>query len=209
MKFSKFKKDERCKKLERSLKLSLLRKHGKLENDDLNDTNVQNWSFTVFSSQPLQTKHEIVPSDKNSPKIKAMKKIERTTNELEIASNVRQFPSQNNSFDNNVTSPVNVKEYLCQTKRNSKIIQRDSLLTNEKLSPVIKNSLYVQLKDIKSDKNLTRLQKENSRSNNDNNYNPCKTDIDSPKENSGRTFFNWKVMLNKDGCLIIKGTLER
>lgn len=209
MKFSKFKKDERCKKLERSLKLSLLRKNGKLENDNLNDTDVQNWSFSAFFPQPLQTEDEIVPSDKNLPKIKAMKKNRCTTNELDIASNVQQFPNQNNSFENNASLPVNVNEYRCQTKRNSKIIQRDSLLTNENLSPVIEKSLSVQLKDIKYDQNFTRLQKEHSKSNNDNNYNPCKTDIASPKENPGRTFFNWKVMLNKDAYLIIKGTLER
>ncbi|XP_046816985.1 putative uncharacterized protein DDB_G0282499 isoform X1 [Vespa crabro] len=209
MKFAKFKKDERCKRLERSLKLSLLRKNGKLTNDDpiWNDTDAQNWSFTALSPQLSQAEHEIVPSNKNLSKIKAMKKNNYTTYEPVIASsNVHQSPSQNNSFNNNVASSLTVKEFLHQIKDNSKIIQRDSLLTNENSPHVVEKGLYVQPKNIKHEKNLSKLQKQNSMSNNDNNYNPCK--IASPKEKSGRTFFNWKVMLNKDGHLIIKGTLE-
>lgn len=33
--------------------------------------------------------------------------------------------------------------------------------------------------------------------------------IKSPEERSSRTFFNWRVVLNENGHLLIKGTLER
>ncbi|KAL2726671.1 putative uncharacterized protein isoform X1 [Vespula squamosa] len=209
MKFSKFKKDERCKRLERSLKLSLLRKNGKLTNDNpmWNDTDAQNWSFTALSPKPFrEAEHDIVPSNNNSPKIMTMKNNRYITYEPVIASSsVQQSPRQNNYFDSDVKiSPF--KEFLYQTNRNSKIIQKDSLLINENSPLVDKRCLYEQQKNMKYEKDPPKLQKENSNCNN--NYNPRKTSITSLKEKSGRTFFNWKVMLNKDGHLLIKGILE-
>lgn len=218
MKFSKFKKDERCKKLERSLKLSLLRKNGKLTNDEpiWNDTDAQNWSFTALSPKPFKepkhdfkTEHNIVSSNNNSPRIMTIKKNRYITYEPVIASsNVQQSPRQNNCFDNDVASSLNMNKYHCQINRNSKVVQRDSLLTNENSTLVVQRDLYEQTKNIKYDKDLPRLQQENSKNNSDNNYNPRKTNIANLKEKSGRTFFNWKIMLNKDGHLLIKGTLE-
>ncbi|KAI4484849.1 hypothetical protein M0802_013016, partial [Mischocyttarus mexicanus] len=70
MNFAKFKKDERCRRLERSLKLSMLKRSGdsSINDQSRNNQNAKNWSFSIYDEIPKA--EDICPSsNKNEQRI--------------------------------------------------------------------------------------------------------------------------------------------
>lgn len=199
MNFAKFKRDERCKRLERSLKLSMLKRSGDSSNADQskNNSNAHNWSFSMFlESSRIEDKstsfnnneQKIMTTEDNRRRI-IEKNKKYTTYEPRIASsNDKKSPEQDNCFSNNV-------QKVMTTKKNKYISYEPTIaFSSTKESPQRNNCFDNNDATTLNTYKYLGQSKRNS--------------INSSNEKSFIRFYNWKVILNQDYELVIKGQLE-
>ncbi|KAL2720694.1 hypothetical protein V1478_010270 [Vespula squamosa] len=110
-------------------------------------------------------------------------------------------------IENEVVSSSNNLRNMMGKKKNRYIIHKP-IITSSSIEQSLRKIDCFNRKTLSINKNSP---KENAKYNNGNNNNFSRPRIvitTSPKGKSNRTFFNWRVMLNENGHLLIKGTLE-
>ncbi|KAI4483122.1 hypothetical protein M0804_008177 [Polistes exclamans] len=200
MNFAKLKKDERCKRLERSLKLSMLKRSGDSSNADTskNNSNTYNWSFSMFSeSTRIEDKNtffnnneqRIMTTEDNKRRIMEKNKQCTSYKSRIASSDDKKSPEQDNCFNNN-------GQKVMVTKMNKYISYEPTIaFSSTKKSPQRNNCFD------KNDATPLNTYKYLGQSK--------RNSINSPtNEKSFMRFYNWKVILNQDYKLVIKGRLE-
>ncbi|XP_015177403.1 PREDICTED: uncharacterized protein LOC107066889 [Polistes dominula] len=219
MYFAKFKSDERSRRLERSMKLSMLKRsvdsiHSEQFN---NNTNSQNWSFSMFSKL-LRIEDKCTPFNNNQQKI--------------ITENNKQSIITPENNKQSIITPENNKQIITEKKRKYKSYVSKTVSSNDKKSPeqhdsfnnntnkvtTTKMNKYISYEPISAVPSI----KESPQRNNcfdKNDATPLnatykylgqseRNSINNPAEKSFIRFYNWKIQLNQDCKLVIKGQLE-
>ncbi|XP_047369270.1 uncharacterized protein LOC124956908 isoform X2 [Vespa velutina] len=155
----------------------------------INPADTQDMNCTGLFLQSSRIENEVVSSSNNLRNIVAKKNNKHTINKPIITSSSNERSSR---------------------KKDS--LNGKALLINENLSATEK---YLSLSGNKGggfdNANFLKSQKDNAKRNKGDNNNFGRPEIGiirSPEEKSNRTFFNWRVILNENGHLVIKGTLE-
>ncbi|KAK2581676.1 hypothetical protein KPH14_002170 [Odynerus spinipes] len=227
MKFEKFKRDERCKKLERSLKLALLRRKGKVINGGQGtpvsiytslssiNTDTQDLSYTTSFMQTFQMENEVVSSRNNLQNIKAQK-IDRYTlpEPIDQSTSIKRSEIIQNLFDGPIASSLRHVNKSPGVSKVDKSEHNGDILKNcDHSTPIEKNSYLPSMnrKSSRESVNCFKLLNEHAKNKDNDNNDNCSTPqlaIDNVAKGQSKTFFNWRVMLNGDGQLLVKGTLE-
>ncbi|XP_046834565.1 uncharacterized protein LOC124431131 isoform X2 [Vespa crabro] len=152
----------------------------------INPADTQDMNCTGLFLQSSRIENQVVSSSNNLRNIVAKKKSRHTINKPII------------------TSSTNERSLRKKDSFNGK-----TLLINENLSATEK---YLSNKGDGFDNvNFLKSQKDNAKGKKGDNNNFGRPEVGiirSPEERSDRTFFNWRVILNENGHLVIKGTLE-
>ncbi|EZA62559.1 hypothetical protein X777_10189 [Ooceraea biroi] len=212
--------DERFKKLERSLKLALLKKeHSK--SDKVHSDKVTHWpsisSINVDAldsscATPLQVStvgSEVLASSNNLRKILSRKKLHNNNRDMISTSSVKEYNVKQDNHSDQFIMPPPTRHTVYRTskKQQEKIYmssdceKAESITLNSFVSSSIRNNTF-------SLRNSSYVSA-NTNTNNEylHSFN-APVSIDSDPQKVDRVFSRWRVMLNNQYELIIKGTLE-
>ncbi|XP_068965152.1 metacaspase-2-like isoform X1 [Bombus flavifrons] len=210
--FADFQMEERYKKLERTLKLASLRQENRTEDvswplltsPSISSINADPFDSTtnIPSLQVSKIDSEVVSSSNNLRNILLKKKGINSNHKMIATSSVKKFREENDCLkDRLMMPPPNFNNHFCIKKKLNSLTS-----PNAKSLPRIRsNSSDI---DIESPK-----KKGNHRfSSNDGNYIdsfvPLQISCDNFENKNVRMFTKWKVMLNEQNELVIKGKIE-
>nr|XP_050867825.1 uncharacterized protein LOC127071966 isoform X2 [Vespula vulgaris] len=148
------------------------------------NADMQDMNYTSLFLHTSQMENEVVSSSNNLRNMMAKKKNRYT-----------------------IYKPIITSSSIEQSSRKKDCFNGKTLSINENL-PVMEKYLPLptNMEEVFDNANFFKLQKESAK------YNdfgrPQIVVATSHKEKSNRTFFNWRVMLNENGHLLVKGTLE-
>ncbi|XP_035723954.1 uncharacterized protein LOC118442449 isoform X2 [Vespa mandarinia] len=155
----------------------------------INPADTQDMNCTGLFLQSSRIENEVVSSSNNLRNIVAKKKNRRTINKPIITSSSNERSLKKKDSFNGETLLIN--ENLSATEKYLSL-------------PGNKGGGFDNVYFLKSQKDSAKRNK----GDNNNFGRPEVGIIRSPEERSNRTFFNWRVILNENGHLLIKGTLE-
>ncbi|KOX79280.1 hypothetical protein WN51_09082 [Melipona quadrifasciata] len=197
--------EERYKKLKRTLKLASLRRENEMK-DQLQPMSISPMSISPsISSINAETLDSTSTIHSSVSKIGSELKTKGINNDhrMIVTSTVKKFNKENNCLEDHIIMPPpNVNRHVCSLKR----------LNNTAIHPTVKSSL--QTKCYSSDIDTeSPTKRENYRITNEDrkcngSFNPLLIRCDSLQNSNVRIFTKWKVILNEQNQLIIKGRIE-
>lgn len=210
--------DERFKKLQRSLKLAILRQEHSKSDHDRKASSVTNWpsissinadtldsSCAIPSLQSSLIRSEVVASSNNLRNILLKKTNRNTKQETMTTSSVKQCHVQQDNHIDRLVMPPPARNVVYRAFRESPNTVC-TLSSCEKVAS-LNRSMQSSTANTFSLKSTSRM----STKTNDKEYlNTFVTPTTSTNnfQKIDRTFSNWRVMLNDQYELIIKGKLE-
>ena len=205
--------EERYKKLERTLKLASLRSENRKKDElwplptspSISSINADPFDSTanIPSLQVSKIGSEVVSSSNNLRNIQLKTKSVNNNHRMVVTSTTKKFNKENNCLEDRVMMPPpNVDRHFCSLKKSN------STPTH---SP-IKSSLQMKCHSSDIDTESPR-KRENYRFTNEERkctggFSPLLIRCDSLQNSNVRVFTKWKVMLNEQNQLIIKGQIE-
>ncbi|XP_071873105.1 uncharacterized protein isoform X2 [Bombus fervidus] len=210
--FADFQMEERYKKLERTLKLASLRQENRIEDvswplltsPSISSINADPFDSTtnIPSLQVSKIDNEVVSSSNNLRNILLKKKGINSNHKMIATSSVKKFREENDCLkDRLMMPPPNFNNHFCSKKK-----------LNSLTSPNAKS-----LPRIRSDSSDIDIESPKKKGNhrfsiNDRNYIdsfiPLQISCDNFENKNIRMFTKWKVMLNEQNQLVIKGKIE-
>ncbi|KAK1124635.1 hypothetical protein K0M31_006008 [Melipona bicolor] len=211
--FADFQMEERYKKLKRTLKLASLRRENEKKDQlrlmsispSISSINAETLdsTSTIHSSQVSKIGSEVISSSNNLRNIQLKTKGINNDHRMIVTSTAKKFNKENNCLEDHIMMPPpNVNRHVCSLKR----------LNNTATHPAVKSSL--QMKCYSSDIDTeSPTKRENYRFTNEDkkcngSFNPLLIRCDSLQNSNVRIFTKWKVILNEQNQLIIKGRIE-
>ncbi|CAL7950132.1 unnamed protein product [Xylocopa violacea] len=205
--------EERYKRLERSLKLASLRKKNRKQNKSkstvispiTSNINAEPFDFDSKDSslEASRIDSEISKSGNNLKNI-MLKQNRINGDHITIAtSSMKKFNTRSDSQNDYLIMPPPKfsNPFHCSKKLKSTV-------TDNVMKSFPQNKCIISDISIESPKKKQTYKFLNSSGNYINTFDYPQNSLDSFQNRSGITFKNWKVMLNEQGQLIIKGTLE-
>lgn len=210
--FADFQMEERYKKLERTLKLASLRQENRTEDvswplltsPSISSINADPFDSTtnIPSLQVSKIDSEVVSSSNNLRDILLKKKGINSNHKMIATSSVKKFREENDCLkDRLMMPPPNFNNHFC-------IKQKLNSLTspNAKSLPRIRsNSSDI---DIESPKKKGNYRFSSNNGNYIGSFVPLQISRDNFEDKNVRMFTKWKVMLNEQNELVIKGEIE-
>lgn len=201
MKFSDLQTDERYKRLERTLKLALLKKGKKHDGDvswpSLMSPSISSINADAFDSstnvpflQASRIGSEVVSSSNNLRNILLKGKDVKSDRKMTATSSVKKFNKDaDHQEDQFMMPPPKCDRILCTFKRSNSAARNIA-----KAGPVSEMDCTASDIDKESPKESALRYSQNS--------------SNTVQNKKIRIFTRWKVMLNEQGQLIIRGTIE-
>ncbi|XP_060816752.1 uncharacterized protein LOC132907554 isoform X2 [Bombus pascuorum] len=200
--FADFQMEERYKKLERTLKLASLRQENRTEDvswplltsPSISSINADPFDSTtnIPSLQVSKIDSEVVSSSNNLRNILLKKKGINSNHKMIATSSVKKFREENDCLkDCLMMPPPNSNNHFCIKKN-----------LNSLTSPNAKS-----LPRIRSDSSDIDIESPKKKGNIDS-FIPLQISCDNFENKNVRMFTKWKVMLNEQNQLIIKGKIE-
>lgn len=200
--------EERYKKLERTLKLASLRQENRtqdvswplLTSPSISSINADPFDSTtnIPSLQVSKIDNEVVSSSNNLRNILLKKKGINSNHKMIATSSVKKFRGENDCLkDRLMMPPPNFNNHFCIEKKSNSLTSPDARIRS--------NSSDI---DIKSPKKKGNHIFSSNNGNYIDSFIPLQTSCDNFVNKNVIMFTKWKVMLNEQNQLVIKGKIE-
>ncbi|KAK9297407.1 hypothetical protein QLX08_008848 [Tetragonisca angustula] len=205
--------EERYKKLERTLKLASLRSENEKKDKSrpmsispsISSINAETFdsTATVPSLQVSKIGSEVVSSSNNLRNIQLKTKSANNNHRMIVTSTAKKFNKENNCLEDQIMMPPpNVDRHFCSLKISN------STATHPAVKSSLQTKCYSSDIDTESPRKRAnyRFTDEDRKCNES--FSPLLIRCDSLQNSNVRVFTKWKVMLNEQNQLIIKGQIE-
>ncbi|XP_043593384.1 uncharacterized protein LOC122572476 isoform X3 [Bombus pyrosoma] len=210
--FADFQMEERYKKLERTLKLASLRQENRIE--DTSWPLLTSPSISSINADPLDSTtnipslqfskidNEVVSSSNNLRNILLKKKGINSNHKMIATSSVKKFREENDCLkDRLMMPPPNFNNHFCIEKKSNSLTSPNA----KSLARIRSNSSDI---DIESPKKTGNHRFSSNNGNYIDSFIPLQISCDNFENKNVRMFTKWKVMLNEQNQLVIKGKIE-
>ncbi|XP_043593383.1 uncharacterized protein LOC122572476 isoform X2 [Bombus pyrosoma] len=204
--------EERYKKLERTLKLASLRQENRIE--DTSWPLLTSPSISSINADPLDSTtnipslqfskidNEVVSSSNNLRNILLKKKGINSNHKMIATSSVKKFREENDCLkDRLMMPPPNFNNHFCIEKKSNSLTSPNA----KSLARIRSNSSDI---DIESPKKTGNHRFSSNNGNYIDSFIPLQISCDNFENKNVRMFTKWKVMLNEQNQLVIKGKIE-
>ncbi|XP_043513988.1 uncharacterized protein LOC122530770 isoform X2 [Frieseomelitta varia] len=203
--------EERYKKLERTLKLASLRSENSKKDTlrpispSISSINAETFdsTATIPSLQVSKIGSEVVSSSNNLRNIQLKTKNINNNHRMIVTSTAKKFNKENNcSEDRIMMPPPNVDRHFCSFKMSN------STAIHSAVKSSLQTKCYSSDIDTESPRKRANYRFTNEDRKCNESFNPLLIRCDSLQNSNVRMFTKWKVMLNEQNQLIIKGQIE-